>query len=273
MNNSDIIGLIGLLFAVIAIIISIYQFTKYRTSSPTEMEIKVVNELIDKIIEINYSITYFTYIEKLKIRKAFTISGNNVSLAEKIETKIEKNAIKYSLIASEDFVVNNYFEKFSNNRYLSEGLRKNLKKFKFKFENKSTTESELIESNYNFALLDQNNPVEIIISIGTVPYRRFSIRKGNYKYITYKEKRMTAEDLKNIIDEIDKELKNWLNDIGKKHMYEKKKDSLVPNKKLNEVLNKLRREIDKNLSVDVFSATNDSQLAKELAKLKKNKVS
>ena len=38
LNNSDIIGLISLVLAMVAIFISIFQFRKYKTSNPTELE-------------------------------------------------------------------------------------------------------------------------------------------------------------------------------------------------------------------------------------------
>jgi hypothetical protein len=267
LDNSDIIGIISVVIAIAAIIISIYQYRKYKPSPPTELEIKTVDRLIDKILKIDYSITYFTFLEKEKTRKAFSISGNYASLSEKIESKLDRKVVKYPLIANKELIELNYFKDFSENRLLSKGLRKALRKFNFQFDSETLTEKQLIEANFNFALLDQKNPVEILLAIGAIPYRRASIRKGSYNYLSFNGKIAKAETIKNIIKEIDDELKSWLIMIGKKNMYEEKKKSIIPNKELNKQIENLRSQIDKNLSIDLFSVKQDSEIAKELQSL------
>ncbi|MEB8328312.1 hypothetical protein OO009_03015 [Flavobacteriaceae bacterium KMM 6897] len=55
-------------------------------------------------------------------------------------------------------------------------------------------------------------------------------------------------------------------------MYERKKTSLVPNKNLHEGVKKLRKQLDKDMSIDIFGVSPDSPSAKELANQMNGKV-
>lgn len=272
MNTSDLIGIGGIFLAIIAIIISIYQFRKYKVSPPTEIEITSIDELIERILRINYSITYYTFLKKKNQRLAFSIRGNHSSLTDKIEPQIKRSAINFPLIACKEFIELDYFKDYSSNRFFSKGLRKELKNFAFDFKASPISEAELIDSKFDFALLDQNNPVEIFLAIGSIPYRRASIRKGTYYYLSYRNKHMKAKDLKNSLKKIDAELKKWLAFIGKKHMYEKKKKTLIPNKTLKKSLQNIQKNT-KATCVDIFSVKKGSDLAQELDELMMNNKS
>lgn len=270
MSTSDKLALIGIVIAIVAIIIPIFQGKKYKTSLPTEAELVVVNNLIDTILKMNFSLTYYDNNLKHKARRAFCLLGNFVSLADNVEKEIDKNVIEYPLLVSKDLVDGNYFKEFSGNRYLGKKLRTALVNFKFIYGDKTYTSNQLIESNFGFALLDQNNPVTIFLSIGAIPYRRLSIREGIYYKLVFDNRQMLAKDFKKSLDLIDKELKKWLKEIGKLHMYEKKKSTFIPNKQLYDTLRELRNSIDKNISLDIFGVNSNSPIAKEIEQLMKN---